>query len=212
MAAFFACERRFFAAAVAPRLGLALVRCCGGLLATTSTARSKRRHASGSNSMAGFTSPEDERFFGAIGRLTISWGHVDVALDVLVYEAHTYHGGDKLIEREAPISFQRKIRYLRKAFRKIPTFQPYNERFEAIANALVKESKTRHDIIHGFVVHHLPKTSEAVMFRWPPGEYRGKPFNITTAKILEAAVRVQKLNVLALAFEVQRWVRAKKPR
>jgi len=34
--------------------------------------------------MATFTSKEDEEFFGAIGRLTISWVHLELGLDCMV--------------------------------------------------------------------------------------------------------------------------------
>ena len=38
----------------------------------------------GNNDTATFSSPDDEEFFGAIGRLTISWAHLELGLDCMV--------------------------------------------------------------------------------------------------------------------------------
>jgi hypothetical protein len=151
---------------------------------------------------------EDETFFGAIGRLTLAWGRVEIALDVLVYEAFYRHHA--LLDPEPPMSLKRKIKYLRKAFRVVPKFTPYNDRFIKIADSVMQESKTRHDIIHGIVFRHIKGSGQAMMFRWPPGEYRAKPFVVTTAKVLEAEKRIHSIPALELAFEVQGWPALKK--
>jgi len=43
--------------------------------------------------MADYTSREDEAFFAAIGRLVLSWGHVEAGLDMFVMVLHNLLGG-----------------------------------------------------------------------------------------------------------------------
>jgi hypothetical protein len=68
---------------------------------------------------APFTSEADEEFFGAIGRLTISWGHLELGLDAMVEILYRGCEGN-LIEPEMPRNLQRKITFLRKAVKKLP--------------------------------------------------------------------------------------------
>jgi hypothetical protein len=110
--------------------------------------RSKRGHASSCNSISAreaalpalFTEPADEAFFAAIGRLTISWAHIEVGLDWLVRIAHHDLGGYERIEAEEPISLKRKLTYLRKAFRTLPELAAFADRFHPIADEILDAS------------------------------------------------------------------------
>jgi hypothetical protein len=74
-------------------------RCCGGLFATTSTARSKRAHASGANSRPGAalfvglvlvmaaTYEPTEPFFAAIGSAITAWAYLEKALLIVFLSA-----------------------------------------------------------------------------------------------------------------------------
>jgi hypothetical protein len=187
-------------------------RCCGGLFATTSTARSKRAHASGC--ISGFflgsvfampedyTSPEDEAFFGAIGRLAVSWAHLEIGLDWLVRTIHHDLRGRELIEGIEPIPLKRKLDYLGKAFRLLPELAAFKDRFPPMAEQIRAASVVRHDVIHGFVVQQVAGSGEAIMVRLMPDRKSAKPFSVTTESILRAAVRTNKIYVLRFAEEV----------
>lgn len=205
-AALFFCESPLRVPDRLPRLtlGFSEARCCGGLFATTFSARSKRSHASGTISMPEsptFTAPEDEAFFAAIGRLAVAWAHIEISLDAMIAIVHDTMNGGELIEPEKPISLQRKLRYLRRAFNRMQELQPFNERFRAIADEVKAASEDRHDIIHGFVVDQTSGTGRALMVRLLPGA-DAKGFVVTTETILRAAVRAVRIHSLQFFEEV----------
>ena len=69
--------------------------------------------------MTTYTAPEDEEFFAAIGRLVISWGHLEIGIDCMVETM--YHGFDGAkIERKIPRPLQSKLTFLCKAFKQLP--------------------------------------------------------------------------------------------
>jgi hypothetical protein len=70
----------------------------------------------GNNNTGTFTSDADEGFFGAIGRMTISWGHLELGLDCMVEVLYRLSKGNT-IEPEIPRSLQRKITFLRSAWK-----------------------------------------------------------------------------------------------
>ena len=84
------------------------VLCCCGLFANHVHGALEARHASGCNakSFAGsdfldvdkptYTSPADEMYFASIGRLTISWAMLEMALDCGIILLHDYLGGKTL--------------------------------------------------------------------------------------------------------------------
>jgi hypothetical protein len=149
-----------------------------------------------------FTEPADEAFFAAIGRLTISWAHIEVGLDWLVRVAHHDLGGRERIEAQEPTALKRKVTYLRKAFRTLPELAAFADRFPPIADEIIDASVQRHDFIHGFVIHSLPGSGKAVMARIMPRDKSLKPFEATTADIMRAAVRASKIQALRFAEEV----------
>jgi hypothetical protein len=147
-----------------------------------------------------YTTKADEEFFGAIGRLTISWAHIETGIDFIV--AVVYHdlGGDEIEEK--PWSLARKLKFLRKCFSKFPALEPLREvgfpLFTEIADAL----EMRQNIIHGFVLDHPEGSGEATMVRLLRG---GAPnahikFSVTTAEILRAAIEANKLARRALGI------------
>jgi hypothetical protein len=58
--------------------------------------------------MADYTSREDEDFFAAIGRLVLSWGHVEAGLDMFIMVLHNVLEGRR-VEPVIPWALQRKI-------------------------------------------------------------------------------------------------------
>lgn len=144
---------------------------------------------------ADYTSKQDEAFFAAIGRLTISWAYIEAGLDISIDVIHRCLGGSR-IELQAPrTSLYRKLSYIRKWAKTVP--EPiFRESAQVLADAIEKAAETRHDIIHGFVVQHVEGAGEAEMIRLlhgstPPA--RQKRYRVTTTQILKAAVEANKL-------------------
>lgn len=144
--------------------------------------------------MATFTSPKDELFFAAVGRLTLCWAHLEFFLDCMVAATHAHMGG-KEIEKQIPRALQRKLTYLRAIIKRLPlppdAVQGYLDLFDGIETA----AETRHDIIHGAVIDQVEGSGEAKMVRLLRGESGNIPkhFTVTTAGILEATRNIQRL-------------------
>ena len=149
----------------------------------------------GGFAMANDTSRADEAFFAAVGRLTLSWGHLGIALDAMV--EIMYHGfGGREIEPEMPRQLQRKITFLRTAFKKLPLGQKAIQGYLGLFDQIEAAAQTRHDMIHGAVVEQAEGGGEATMVRVTR---RGKGvtkkrFKVTTRSILKAAIDAQKLS------------------
>jgi hypothetical protein len=145
--------------------------------------------------MADYTSPADESFFAAVGRLTLSWGHIEAAIDYFVMILHWSFGGHQ-IERVMPWSLQRKIDYIKKYFRKGYPSYPATERICQLMDQIAIASETRHDLIHGFVIEHPDGKSEAKLIRHlrqRDEKFRTKEIHVTTEIILRHAVDANKL-------------------
>jgi len=152
--------------------------------------------------MATFTSREDEQFFAAIGRLTISWAEIELGLDCAVDIIHRFLGGDK-IDAEAPrTSLYRKMKYIRKWSKTIPE-QTFREAVPILLDQIASAAETRHDMIHGIVVSMEEGTGEAEMVRLIHSATKPtdkKYFKVTTKDILTAAVAASKLATRSLAM------------
>ena len=149
----------------------------------------------GNNDTATFTSPDDEQFFGAIGRLTISWAHLELGLDCMVEILYRGFEGNT-IEPEMPRNLQRKITYLRTAFQKFPIGTKAVEGYLKLLNRVQTAAQTRHDIIHGVVIEQAERSGEAIMvraIRCRNGVVKKRRFRVTTLDILKAAQEAQDL-------------------
>jgi hypothetical protein len=149
-------------------------------------------------SLAKYTSDVDEHFFGAIGRLVISWAHLEFGLDCMVDILYRGFKGNE-IEPEMPRSLKRKIIFLRAAFKRLPIgdgIQGYLIFFDRV----LKASETRHDIIHGVVVEQAERSGEATLVRFVKGQdgAEKRRINVTTVDILRAAKEAQELGGKAL--------------
>ena len=146
--------------------------------------------------MSSYTSREDEDFFGAIGRLTISWAHLEFGLDCMVEIYH--HGLDgKAVEPEIPRALKRKLQYLRavtKRHTEILGGQAL-ENYLSLFDQITANAQIRHDIIHGIVIEQVESSGEATMVRTTRGKngITKRQYTVTTRSILEAAREAQKL-------------------
>jgi len=94
---------------------------------------------------------EDDAFFGAIGRFTVSWAWLELGLDLSVHVIHRHLQGNR-IDREPPWSLDRKLRYLRRAVSKIPQLAEYRGRLAALIEDVAHIAEARNDLIHGSIV------------------------------------------------------------
>ncbi len=141
-----------------------------------------------------FTSEADQGFFAAIGRLTMSWGHLELGLDCMVDVL--YHGfKGNTIQRKIPRNLQHKITFLRCAWNMQPIGDGINGYLKFL-DRVETAARTRHDIIHGVVIEQVERSGEAIMVRAVRkrnGGFEKKRFHITTEDILRAALEAQDL-------------------
>jgi hypothetical protein len=114
--------------------------------------------------MAEKLSAEEEWLYAAIGRLTISWAHVEAGLDYIVGTIHDI--GGKNIEPEMPWALVRKIKYIRKCFQRIDALAEFQALGLPLLNRITDASDARHDIIHGSITEHIEGTDTAKMMRF----------------------------------------------
>jgi len=147
------------------------------------------------------TSKTDEEFFAAIGRLTISWGHLGIGLDGIVEILYYGFNGKTLVD-EIPRSLRRKITFMRAALRRLPIGEEAINGFMMLLDKIETASQKRHDIIHGVVIEHTEGSGEATMVRATRGKngVTKREFKVTTTTILRAANEAQKLSGTVLRW------------
>lgn len=145
--------------------------------------------------MADYTSPADEGFFAAIGRLAISWAHLEFSLDCIVEIMH-YGFGGKDVEPEIPRALQRKIRYLRTMIKQIPLPADAAQGFQNLFDQIEAAAQIRHNVIHGIIIEQAERSGEATMVRAirRKGGVSKRQFKMTTKDILRAAGQAQCLS------------------
>ena len=151
--------------------------------------------------MGDYTSKADEDFFAAIGRLTISWGQIELGLTITIHLIHNFLG-NKRFENEVPSALNRKLTYLRAALKRLPVPETHRPKYDQFFDAIKAELVLRHDIVHGCVVEHAEGTGQAKLIRlihkktyWDQREV-----SVDTSTILKAAVRTSKLADKALTL------------
>jgi len=72
-----------------------------------------------------YTSQADEEFFGAIGRLVISWAHIETGIDFTVAVAYHDLGGNEFEEK--PWSLDGKIKFLKKCYSRLEGLKSLRE-------------------------------------------------------------------------------------
>jgi hypothetical protein len=152
----------------------------------------------------GFPFDGDDELYSALGKLTISWAYVEFGLDWLIREIHRPLNGSQLVQADVPLSLQRKLKYLRRAFKQIEILASFRERFDKIADQIREASDERHDLIHGFIVSQ--QGDKAVMVRLVPGLEKPKLFAVDSLSILKAAVRADSIQAMAFASEIAKFL------
>lgn len=147
-----------------------------------------------------YTSDTDEAFFSAIGKLVVSWAHLEAGLQATIEIVH-FSLKDVLHEQSLPRPLNKKIAYLRRSVKLLLSeteATPWLKFFDDVA----RESDVRHDIIHGFIIEQAEGTGAANAVRaiYEKNGTRLKKIDLTTSTILQAAIRAQALASKALAF------------
>ena len=166
--------------------------------------------------MTDYTTKEDEEFFAAIGRLTISWAQIELGLDCTVNIIHQFLNG-KTIDPKAPrTSLYRKTRYIRKWIKTLPESITtgaaiFVEAAPRLMDQIDAAAEKRHDLIHGVVIKHEEGSGEADMARLIHSATKPierKYFTVTTTQILQQAVDAGKLGhrSLFLGTELQNMI------
>lgn len=145
--------------------------------------------------MGDFTSLEDEHFFGAIGRLTISWAHLELGLDIMIFLAHHMLAA-RHRDKEIPRALGRKLKYAKHLIRHLPIAPADLPTFEGLIDKIQDESDIRHDLIHGAVIEHEEGSGKAVLTRLIHQKtyWDQKTINADTISILKAANRANSLS------------------
>ena len=139
---------------------------------------------------------EDE-FVAAVGRLTLSWPMVEAGLDFCILAIYRHHDG-AAIEPEPPRMLERKLAFLKTAFKRGPKFEARRADLLALLSAIGQASDFRHDVIHGFAVNGLegnPTTAHMVRILRETEGYRMKPIALSADKINQEAVKVNGLAI-----------------
>lgn len=151
--------------------------------------------------MAEYISEQDEAFFAAIGRLTISWAQIELGLDCSIDIIHRFLGGEKIAPDGAPrTSLYRKTKYIRKWAKLIPEATFVSATLK-LMEQIETAAETRHDMIHGIIIKQEEGTGEAQMVRLIHSAIRPvdkKYFIATTVDVLRAAVEASKLGTRSL--------------
>lgn len=93
----------------------------------------------------------------AVGYIAQNWAMLEQDLDMWI--AMIYHGigGRATIDPQIPISFARKIKFLRRAFWQISALKPYADEARTILDGAKALSKDRNDLVHGSLMSLKPQ-------------------------------------------------------
>jgi hypothetical protein len=156
--------------------------------------------------MPAYTSKKDEEFFGAIGRLTISWAQIELGLDCAIDIIHRYLEGHKVKPNAPKLSLSRKTEYIRKWIKSSPE-QTFRKAVHKLLGEIDKAAITRHDLIHGAIIKYEEGSGEAEIVRLihTATNTEKKYLTVTTVQILRAAVSAGELGhrSLILGTELQ---------
>ncbi len=153
-----------------------------------------------------YTSQSDESFFGAIGRMTISWAYLELGLDWTINNLYLHFNAVE-VEKQQPRNLDRKLAFMRAVIKRMPLPEEFARGFALLFESIKSAAETRHDIIHGFIIKHEDGTGEATFSRIIRGEQwlPKSPYKLTARDIMEAAIEADRLSskTLKMAAELQ---------
>lgn len=146
----------------------------------------------------------DEKLFAAVGRLTVTWAHLEFALDCMIAIIHGLMEGSRH-EKALPKQLAERIKYLRRAFNRLGIPDADRPRYDKFLDDIEREAVTRHDIVHGFPIYHPSDSGEAQLVRLKIGKTKWDEHRQVTISIESVMASVDAAQ--ALAGRGQTWVR-----
>jgi hypothetical protein len=140
--------------------------------------------------------------FAAIGGLSVMWAAAEFALDLIIRTVHEKHGGSA-IEPEPPISFNRKPRYLRKAFGASPDLAPHKPYLEELLREATEIAEQRKWCMHGVIASDLGAPLILIRKLIPGPDYREDQREFTQQKIDILSQRAGALSLNLALFGLQ---------
>jgi hypothetical protein len=89
-------------------------------------------------------------FASAVGMLTLRWGSIEGALNMMLAVVYQAAGG-KHLEPELPYMLTTRIRFMRRCFRQIEALDPFSESGVMVLDAVADIARTREIIAHGYL-------------------------------------------------------------
>jgi hypothetical protein len=144
---------------------------------------------------------QQDQFYGCIGRLVVSWGHLEIWLDFSIAVIHNNLEG-KTLQDEKPRFLDAKLKYLRKAARDLPALAPHRKELLKLADDIEAAAIMRHDLVHGAVAGHPNSPTEAEMLRLMRKKHQPpfKIFKVTTHQISKAMLDAQGIAKRVMEF------------
>jgi hypothetical protein len=92
----------------------------------------------------------------ALGYIGQNWAMIEQNFDMWI--AMIYHslGGRQRVDPSLPISFSRKVRFLRRSFNQIAALKPFAAEAIPLIDQAKRLSKTRNDLAHGVLMAMKP--------------------------------------------------------
>lgn len=135
-----------------------------------------------------YSSQEEKDFFAAVGRLTIMWAHLELALDAAISVIHQRLGGAD-VKQDPPIHLARKIKYLKRCLHRIPQLAHYRDKTIDLLITIDAAIDFRKDIVRGAVTRLAEDSSE-------------EPLIVTPEMILAESEKVLQLGLQVSDFAV----------
>lgn len=110
--------------------------------------------------------PEDvmPSLFANVGMIVMSWSFIENSLDA--WTAIAFHDCNGVsIERELPRQFDRKVRFLRKCFNRLPELAPWKDECLRFLGRAKELAEIRHYMVHGTLSDFDEKNDESFTFQ-----------------------------------------------
>lgn len=95
--------------------------------------------------------------YSVAGELAIQWGLFEASMVSTISMVYQDLDG-KTVEKQLPVSFKKRMEFLKRCFNQIPKLAPYSAEARAIRSKAKELVFIRNFIIHGYLSDHDPQT------------------------------------------------------
>jgi hypothetical protein len=134
----------------------------------------------------------NEPFFAAVGRFTLTWAHLEFALDAAISIIHQRLGG-RAVERDAPMHAGRKVKYLKRCLTRLTPLSRFRDETLPVLQAITAAVEFRNNIVHGAITEHPLGANEVTLVRLlhsSDGQHTPQPLKVSIALLDEATNHV----------------------